>query len=68
MQKIILGIVLIGCFVWIAKRIYQNLKRVDCNDSPCASCATACDLKRMMEKKQLQCKEKPQKTKKSCHE
>lgn len=39
-------------------------RRVKENDNPCASCASGCELKDMMEKKQKECSSKKKNTKK----
>lgn len=41
-------------------------RRVKENDNPCASCASGCELKDMMEKKQKECSSKKKNTKKNC--
>lgn len=65
-QEIITYLILSACVLWVGKRIYQSIKQAKEEDNPCAHCASGCDLKRMMEEKQRQCKDKSRKKKKSC--
>ncbi|WP_321332694.1 hypothetical protein [uncultured Bacteroides sp.] len=65
-QNWVVIILVILCFGEVSRRIYLFFRRAEDNDNPCANCASGCELKDMMEKKQKKCKDKATKSKKNC--
>ena len=51
-QEWVVGLLIVLCVARILYGIYLFFRRVKENDNPCASCASGCELKDMMEKKQ----------------
>ena len=66
-QEWVVGLLIVLCVARILYGIYLFFRRVKENDNPCASCASGCELKDMMEKKQKECSSKKKNTKKSYH-
>ena len=65
-QEWVVGLLIILCVARILYGIYVFFRRVKENDNPCASCASGCELKDMMEKKRKECSSKKKNTKKNC--
>lgn len=65
-QEWVVGLLIVLCVARILYGIYLFFRRVKENDNPCASCASGCELKDMMEKKQKECSSKKKNTKKNC--
>ena len=65
-QEWVVGLLIILCVARILYGIYVFFRRVKENDNPCASCASGCELKDMMDKKRKECSSKKKKTKKNC--
>ena len=63
-QEWVVGLLIVLCVARILYGIYLFFRRVKENDNPCASCASGCELKDMMEKKQKECSSKKKNTKK----
>ena len=57
-QEWVVGLLIVLCVARILYGIYLFFRRVKENDNPCASCASGCELKDMMEKKQKECSSK----------
>lgn len=55
-QEIIVGIIVLICLIEVTRRTIRFFRTARDNDNPCASCSTGCDLKRMFDEKQQQCK------------
>ena len=62
-QEWVVGLLIILCVARILYGIYVFFRRVKENDNPCASCASGCELKDMMEKKRKECSSKEKKDK-----
>lgn len=65
-QEWVVGLLIVLCVARILYGIYLFFRRVKESDNPCASCASGCELKDMMEKKQKECSSKKKNTKKNC--
>lgn len=67
-QSIIVGIIVLFCLFEIIRRTLKFFRSAKANDNPCASCASGCDLKRMFDEKQQDCRSKQKKgsNKKKC--
>ena len=65
-QEWVVALLLLLCAVRIGMSIYSFFHRVKENGNPCDSCASGCELKDMMEKKQKECSSKKKNTKKNC--
>ncbi len=65
-QDVIVYIIVACCFVWVIHRTLFWWKRAEKNDNPCASCVSGCDLKRMMDQKQQECRENQIPKEKNC--
>lgn len=57
-QEWVVGLLIVLCIARILYGIYVFFHRVNKNDNPCANCASGCELKEMMEKKQKECSAK----------
>ena len=57
-QEWVVALLLLLCAVRIGMSIYSFFHRVKENGNPCDSCASGCELKDMMEKKQKECSSK----------
>ena len=64
-QEWVVGVLIVLCIARVIYGIYLFFRRVKENDNPCASCASGCELKDMMEKKQKECSSKKKNTKKN---
>ena len=43
LQEIIVGIIVLGSFVWLVRRIVQYINRIKRNEGPCSGCGcTGC--------------------------
>lgn len=65
-QELIVWILVIVCVVEIVRRVILFFQRTKENDNPCATCSTGCDLKRMMDEKQQECRQERKKPNKNC--
>lgn len=65
-QEWIVGLLIVLCVVRLVYSLRLFFRRARNNDNPCASCASGCDLKDMMEKRKEECRTKKQPTKKNC--
>ena len=63
-QEWVVGLLIILCVARILYGIYVFFRRVKENDNPCASCASGCELKDMMEKKRKECSSKKKRQRK----
>lgn len=63
-QEWVVGLLIILCVSRILYGIYVFFRRVKENDNPCASCASGCELKDMMEKKRKECSSKKKRQRK----
>ena len=61
-QEWVVGLLIVLCVARILYGIYLFFRRVKESDNPCASCASGCELKDMMEKKQKECSSKKNET------
>ena len=51
MQHIIVGIIVLGCILYVIRRIIQYIRQISCPKSPCDGCS-GCEL---LKKKQEYC-------------
>lgn len=65
-QEWVVALLLLLCAVRIGQNIYVFFRRVKEKNSPCANCATGCELKQLYEKKRAGCSEERKNTKKKC--
>lgn len=65
-QEWVVGLLLVLCVVRLGYSLRLFFRRVKNNNNPCASCASGCDLKDMMEKRKAECSAKKQSSKKKC--
>lgn len=45
MQEIIVSIIAVCCFAWVARRIWLYVNRVQQNENPCSGCTSHCALR-----------------------
>ena len=55
-----------GAVVGMVYGIYNFFRSTKNNENPCASCASGCELKRQLDKKQQECKVTKKHPKKNC--
>ena len=60
------GALLLLCAVLISRSIYSFFRRTKETGNPCDSCASACELKRLLDEKRAKCSDAQKKKKKSC--
>lgn len=66
LQEIIVIAIVFFCVNYVGVRLLNYFRSIKNNDNPCAGCS-GCDLRRMMDQKKKECKEKnPKENKKSC--
>ena len=65
-QEWVVSLLIIVCSLRIVYGIYTFFLRAKKNDNPCASCASGCELKRQLDKKQDVCKNERKTLKKNC--
>ena len=65
-QEWVVALLLLLCAVRIGMSIYSFFHRVKENGNPCDSCASGCELKRQLDKKQQECKVTKKHPKKNC--
>jgi len=65
-QEWIVAAFLLLCVIRIGMSIYSFFRRLEKKENPCESCASGCDLKRLLNEKRDECGATKQKKKKSC--
>ena len=65
-QECGVAVLLVLCVIRIVYGIYNFFRRTKNNENPCANCASGCELKRQLDKKQQECKETKSHPKKNC--
>ena len=65
-QEWIVGLLLLLCAVRIGMSVYSFFRRTKENSNPCENCASGCELKRQLDKKQQECKVTKKHPKKNC--
>ena len=65
-QEWVVALLIVLCVARMVYGIYNFFCSTKNNENPCASCASGCELKDMMEKKRKECSSKKKKTKKNC--
>lgn len=65
-QEIVVGIIVLACLVEVVRRMIRFFRSAKNNENPCVNCATGCDLKRMLDEKQQQCKSEQKPSDKKC--
>lgn len=65
-QEWVVALLITLCVIRMIYGIYIFFRRTKNNENPCASCASGCELKRQLEKKQQECKENKSRKKKNC--
>ena len=66
LQEWAVALLILLCIIRIFYGFYKFFHHVRNNDNPCASCASGCELKRQLEKKQQECKEIKGNSNKNC--
>ncbi|MBQ9884803.1 MAG: hypothetical protein IJM43_10240 [Bacteroidaceae bacterium] len=67
-QEWVVALVVVLCVAKVALSIFQTYKRGTEGNSPCAGCASPCDIKRLYDKKRESCQGNVKKSNKSCCE
>lgn len=49
MQHIIVGIIVLGCILYVIRRIIQYIRQISCPKSPCDGCSGCEPLKKKQE-------------------
>ncbi len=65
-QEWVVGLLIVLCVVRVAYGILRFFRRAKSGENPCASCASGCELKRQLDKKQQECKATQKPPKKNC--
>ena len=65
-QEWVVGVLLLLCAVRIGMSVYSFFHRSKENSSPCDSCASGCELKKLYDEKRAECGKATKKKKKSC--
>ena len=65
-QECVVAVLLVLCVIRIVYGIYNFFRRTKNNENSCANCASGCELKRQLDKKQQECKETKSHSKKNC--
>lgn len=65
-QEWIVALIVLLCLVEVGRRIIRFFRSTKRKQNPCANCTTGCDLKRMFDEKQQECKANSKKNKKKC--
>lgn len=66
-QMAIVIVILLLCLVWMVRRIRFFFHRNRKNISPCDSCTSDCELKRLFMQQQAKCRDGQGKMKNKCH-
>lgn len=65
-QEWIVAFIVLLCLVEVRRRVIRFFRSTKRKQNPCANCTTGCDLKRMFDEKQQECKGNDKKNKKKC--
>ncbi|MDR0745797.1 MAG: hypothetical protein LBF17_04795 [Mediterranea sp.] len=65
-QEWIVAIIVLFCVIEAGRRTVRFLRSAKGDDDPCANCVGGCDLKRLLDEKQQECKKNQKKGNKKC--
>lgn len=65
-QEWVVALLIVLCVARMVYGIYNFFCSTKNNENPCASCASGCELKRQLDKKQQECKVTKKHPKKNC--
>ena len=65
-QEWVVALLIVLCVARMVYGIYNFFRSTKNNENPCASCASGCELKRQLDKKQQECKVTKKHPKKNC--
>jgi uncharacterized membrane protein len=65
-QEWVIALLLLLCVIRIGMSVYAFFRRAKEGGNPCDTCATGCDLKRLLNEKRAECGKGRKKKKKSC--